>query len=50
MISDPKTTITGVVVGVSFVVRAFGLPVPDQVVDAVTATAMFFLGYFTKDK
>jgi hypothetical protein len=48
---DLKTTIAGVLAGVAMILRALHVAdIPDFVLDAVTAVAVFMLGLFAKDK
>jgi hypothetical protein len=51
MNKDMKTTIAGVLAGVAMILRALHVAdIPDFVLDAVTAVAVFMLGLFAKDK
>jgi hypothetical protein len=48
---DLKTTIAGVLAGVAMILRALHIAdIPDFILDAVTAVAVFLLGLFAKDK
>jgi hypothetical protein len=48
---DLKTTIAGVLAGVAMILRALHVAdIPDFILDAVTAVAVFLLGLFAKDK
>jgi hypothetical protein len=51
MSKDLKTTIAGVLAGVAMILRALHIAdIPDFILDAVTAVAVFLLGLFAKDK
>ena len=45
-----KTTIPGLVAGVAQILKAFNIDIPQEILDGVTAIAVFVLGYFAKDK
>lgn len=45
-----KTTISGVVAGLSQIAKAFNLDVPPVVWDVVSGIALIICGFFSKDK
>lgn len=45
-----KTTIAGVLASIAMMAKTFGLEIPTEVTDGVLAVAMFFMGFFSKDK
>jgi hypothetical protein len=51
MSRDLKTTIAGVLAGVAMILRALHIAdIPDFILDAVTAVAVFLIGLFASDK
>lgn len=48
--TDIKTTIAGVLASLAMFSKTFGLEIPDEVTNGVLAVAMFFIGFFSKDK
>lgn len=46
---DWKTTLSGVLGGVAYLLGAFGFHVPQPVLDGIIITALFFIGLFSKD-
>jgi hypothetical protein len=48
---DLKTTIAGVLAGIAMILRALHVAdIPDFILDAVTAVAVFLIGLFASDK
>lgn len=45
-----KTTVSGAVAGIAQLVKLFGLDVPTEVLDGITAVAVMVAFYFAKDK
>jgi hypothetical protein len=51
MNKDMKTTIAGVLAGAAMILRALHVAdIPDFILDAVTAVAVFLIGLFAKDR
>jgi len=51
MSRDRKTTIAGVLAGVAMILRALNIAdIPEYILDAVAAVAVFLLGLFASDK
>lgn len=46
---DWKTTLSGAIGGVAYLLGAFGFNVPQPVLDGIIVTALFFIGLFSKD-
>ena len=46
---DWKTTLSGAIGGVAYLLGAFGFSVPQPVLDGIIVTALFFIGLFSKD-
>ena len=45
-----KTTVPGLVAGIAQILKAFNIDIPQEVLDGITAIAVFALAYFAKDK
>lgn len=50
MFTDWKTTVTGIVVGVTTILAHFGVIIPESVTGIIIAIGIVLLGYFAKDK
>jgi hypothetical protein len=47
---DWKTTVTGIVAGIAMILKAFGVAVPEFILEIVIGVAVLLLGYFAKDR
>ena len=47
--TDLKTTVTGIVGALTFVVSRFGLDVPSEVTDGIIVITIAVIGYFARD-
>lgn len=45
-----KTTVSGIVLGIASVLKAFGVDIPQGILDGIIAVAAIVLGFFAKDK
>lgn len=48
--TDIRTTAAGLVAGIAQILKLCGLEIPPEVLDAVTAVAVVFLGWSATDK
>lgn len=48
--ADIKTTVAGAVAGIAQLTKIFGLDIPAQVLDSITAVGVMIAFYFAKDK
>ncbi len=48
--TDIKTTVAGAVAGIAQLAKIFGLDIPAQVLDSITAVGVMIAFYFAKDK
>ena len=48
--TDLKTTISGIVATVGFLLKFINVDLPPQVSDALIVLGVFFMGLFSKDK
>lgn len=50
MVTDLKTTISGIVAASAVIAQGVGVSIPTEVTTGVSALALFLIGLFAKDK
>ena len=50
MFTNPRTTISGAVTVLAWILARFGLDVPIEVADAIIVIGVFVVGFFARDR